>query len=275
MNKRTWGSVAIAVALTGATSAWAVGCSDSDPATPSDAGASSEASSDTGTTPTDAGADTATPQDSGTDASSDASDGGATCGTAAMGILVSIFPSGTPTAGATVAYQGCAATTTAAGGPPASWSLQVSTTPSYFRISLAGQRTTLSAEVNPAVLGAGAIPLQSMGTTLTGYDATKAHVLVSIGAASGACTKNGNTVSLPGHPEATVRYVSASGADVGASTDNAGLAWITDIVPGASPLVAPTVTPAVAGCTLNTTFSTGKVPLVVDTVTVLNAQLQP
>lgn len=255
-----------------------VACGDDDvtPITP-DAGkadASAEASAPDATT------DGAAPDaaDGGAEAAADGGgEGGASCSGNAAGILVSIFPSAGDVTGATVRYQACSGTGTATGGPPAQWSAQVAATPSWFRIDKAGFHPTNSAEINPIVFGvAQPLPLQLMGTSvLPRFDASKAHVVVSIGAANGACTKDGNTVALPGHAEATITYHSASGTDVGAATDNAGIAWITGIDPGAAPLVAPTVTPAVAGCKLNTTYSTGKVPLEVGRVTVLNAQLDP
>lgn len=202
-------------------------------------------------------------------------DGSVTCATAAMGLALGLFPSGGATSGATVAYVGCSATTTAT-GTPAMWNLMVSQQASYFRLTHTGFRTSLSAEINPVVFSAGAtLPLQLISTGLAPYDAGKAHLLVSIGTAVAPCTKAGNTVSLPGHPEAVVSYINAAGASTGGtSTSNDGLVWITGIVPGLNPVGTPTLTSGVAGCTPRTTFSTGNVNLVVDAVTVLNAEMR-
>ncbi len=202
-------------------------------------------------------------------------DGAVTCATAAMGLALGLFPSGGATSGATVGYVGCGATTTAT-GTPAMWNLMVSQQASYFRLTHTGFRTSLSAEINPVVFSAGAtLPLQLVSTGLTPYDAGKAHLLVSIGTAVTPCTKAGNTVSLPGHPEAVVSYINAAGASTGGtSTSNDGLAWLTGIVPGLNPIGTPTLTSGVSGCTPRTTFSTGNVNLVVDAVTVLNAEMR-
>ena len=249
-------------------------CGDDDAAKPptSDGGTTSDSAPPDASAPDSSKPDTGAP-----DAATDApSEGGATCGTMASGLAVTVFPSGGDASGATISYEGCAGTTTSvAGAQFATWSLMVSTTPSYFRLTKTGFHTSLSAEINPAVFAQpGALPLQLIGTAqLAGYDATKAHMIVSVGAVKNACTKDGNTVSLPGHPEAVVTYVNKNGVDVGASMSIDGLAWITGIVPGASPLVEPTVVSAVGGCTLSKTYSTGKAPTIVDTVSLINFEL--
>jgi len=199
------------------------------------------------------------------------------CSTPAMGFALGIFPSGAATAGATISYVGCSATTTAA-GVPATWMMNVSPVASYFRPTRAGFRSSNSAEINPVLFSVMAnIPLQIVGTSLAPYDATRAHLLVSIGAATAPCTKSGNTVSLPGHPEATLTYINLAGAPIGGSTTGMdGLAWFTGIVPTTPGEIAtPVLTSGIAGCTRRTTTDTGRVPLIVDTVTVMNAEMRP
>ncbi|MBL0193080.1 MAG: hypothetical protein IPQ09_02440 [Myxococcales bacterium] len=89
-----------------------------------------------------------------------------------------------------------------------------------------------------------------------------------------ACQKSGNTVSLPGHPEAVVTYVNSDGTDsASTSTQQNGLAWIRGITPGAP--VKPAFVSGVAGCTPNLAFSTGNVKLAADSVSVLNVEMKP
>jgi len=228
-------------------------------------------------TPDSATPDAATPDSAVPDSATPDSavpDGSASCGVAAMGQIVSIFPSGQSLAGGSLTYEGCAGSFTI-GATPA-WNLNVAAVPSFFKSTVAGFRTTYSAEMNPVVFSVPApIPVHVVGSAqLPGYDATKAHVVVSIGAASGACQKSGNTVSLPGHPEATVIYVNSDGTDSGGtSTLINGLVWIRGITPGAA--VKPTITSGVAGCTPNLAFSTGNVKLAADSVSVLNLEMKP
>ncbi|MBK8216334.1 MAG: hypothetical protein IPK71_21595 [Myxococcales bacterium] len=267
------------VAVLGAVARGLSGCSD-DPAVSSDASAPDSATPDTSApdsaTPDTSTPDSATPDTSTPDSATPDSggEGGATCGAAAMGQAVSIFPSGGSLAGGTLTYEGCSGTFTL--GPTPAWNLMVAAVPSFFRLQVPGFRTSYSAEMNPVVFSVPApIPLQAVGSSqLAGYDATKAHVVVSIGAASGACQKSGNTVSLPGHPEAVVTYVNSDGTDSAAtSTQQNGLVWIRGITPGAP--VKPAFVSGVAGCTPNLAFSTGNVKLVADSVSVLNVEMKP
>jgi hypothetical protein len=211
--------------------------------------------------------------DAGLDAQSDApsdagGDAGWTCSTTTLGSLRTIFPQQGDCTGATVEYTGCTKTSTATGGVNGSWGLNIAQESSFYRVSKAGWRTTLSAEI-PAGVSAGATAgLQLVGSDLTGYDATKAHVLLTMTPPTGGCTKNGNTVSLVGHPEAVIHYVSLSGADVGSSTNTDGIVWITNIDASLGARATFTLTPAVAGCNLagGGGPSTGRVPLFADTV---------
>lgn len=206
-----------------------------------------------------------------------AADAPMACSTPAMGFALGIFPSGAATSGATITYVGCSATATASAGVPATWSMNVNPVASYFRLTRSGFRASNSAEINPVLFSVSAnIPLQLVGTSLAPYDATRAHLLVSIGAATAPCTKAGNTVTLPGHPEATRTYINASGAALGGSTTGTdGLAWFTGIVPAAGEIATPVLTSGMGGCTHRFTTDTGRVPLIVDTVTVLNAEMRP
>ena len=268
-------------ALVGAALVGGGGCSDDTTgadASTADATAPDASTADAAvpdaTTVDSAAPDAAVPDAAVPDATPDSGEAGATCGVAAMGQIVSIFPSGQSLAGGSLTYEGCAGSFTI-GATPA-WNLNVAAVPSFFKSTVAGARTTYSAEMNPVVFSVPApIPVQVVGAgQLAGYDATKAHVVVSIGAASGACQKSGNTVSLPGHPEATVTYVNSDGTDSGgASTLINGLVWIRGISPGAP--VKPTITSGVAGCTTNLAFSTGNVKLAADSVSVLNVEMKP
>ncbi|MFO0666805.1 MAG: hypothetical protein U0174_22835 [Polyangiaceae bacterium] len=235
--------------------------------------------SDAGSLPSD---DAATPMDASVDAQGalDAADaavdsGPLACDTPLSGQLVSVFPSGGNVTGATVSYDGCGGSTTVSAPP--SFTLNVSKGASVLRAKLAGFHTSLSAELNPVVLSLPQIPpipLQLVDdSVLAGYNAQKAHLVVSINAASGNCTKAGNTVSVPGHAEAVVTYINNDGSDAGgASMVASGLAWITNINPGAT--VTPVIT-AAGGCKVNTTYTTGAVRLEADTVTMLGVQLAP
>ncbi len=233
--------------------------------------ASPDSSAPDSATPDSSAPDSATPDSSAPDSGAE---GGATCGASAMGQAVSIFPSGSSLVGGTLTYEGCSGSFTL-GATPA-WNLTVAAVPSFFRLQVPGFHTSYSAEMNPIVFSVPApIPLQAVGAAqLAGYDATKAHVVVSIGAASGACQKSGNTVSLPGHPEAVVTYVNSDGTDsASTSTQQNGLAWIRGITPGAP--VKPAFVSGVAGCTPNLAFSTGNVKLAADSVSVLNVEMKP
>lgn len=208
--------------------------------------------------------------DAGADADAKADAGPPVCATLTLGSLRTILPAQGDTTGATVAYDGCAKTATASGGVTGGWSLDISQLASFYRVSRTGWHTTLSPEL-PAKTSVGkTAPLQLVGTAVTGYDATKAHVVLSIAGPSDDCTKNGNTVALVGHPEAVVHYVDATGKDVGAATNADGLVWITNVDPAAGSLATLSIAPAVAGCFL-TPFGvspfTERVPLVTDTVT--------
>lgn len=209
------------------------------------------------------------------DAGSDSAvDAALTCDKALQGPFVTIFPSGGSVVGATVSYDGCSSSTTASGP---SYALSVSTTSSVLRAKLAGFHTSLTAELNPVVLALPQlppIPLQIVDDSqLQGYDAAKAHVLLTVNAAGNGCSKDGNTVTIPGHPEAVIKYLNNDGSDSGsAATINAGIAWVTNLTPGAA--VKPVVS-AAGGCKVNSTFTTGNVRLEADTVSVWGFQLDP
>jgi hypothetical protein len=249
-------------------------CTSRDSAAP-DSSAPDSASPDS-SAPDSASPDSSAPDSASLDSSAPDSgpEGGASCGAAAMGQAVSIFPSGGSLAGGTLTYEGCSGSFTL-GATPA-WNLMVAAVPSFFRLQVPGFRTSYSAEMNPIVFSVPApIPLQAVGSAqLAGYDVTKAHVVVSIGSASGACEKSGNTVSLPGHPEAVVTYVNSDGTDsASTSTQQNGLVWIRGITPGAP--VKPAFVSGVAGCAPNLAFSTGNVKLAADSVSVLNVEMKP
>ena len=121
----------------------------------------------------------------------------------------------------------------------------------------------------PAPLPASA----DVATLLPGYDATKASALIDISYASTACGMGGFTVTIDGHPEATVTYWTAGSQSAGKpdktltsapGKNSEGLISVTGINPAAPAPFKITVIGA-SGCTFSTDGlmpdgRTGKVP---------------
>ena len=203
-------------------------------------------------------------------------DGAVSCsGKKAMGSTGAMFAAkGQPTLPIDIVWNGCPnKATVTAGTPFASWTLDVGSTNGYFKTNAAGFHTTLTAEIDTAIFSASPPIFLQIVKELPGFDAAKAHVVVSLGTAKAPCTKTGAVVTAPGHAEAKIAYLDKMGAvRVGAtSMDTAALAAITNLDPSVSPTLEPKIT-EVSGCAISFTWSTPRVPLVVNTVSVMNAE---
>lgn len=277
MRHRT---LALVLSATAASVLAAPACSSDAPApagapdasVPSDAASASDAppGSD-GAAPSDGGADGSLP-----DATRE--DGGSCSGVATSGLVVQALPPGVVSGTPEIVWTTCAAKATITAGTPPKWSLEVGAGLGYYRSSLAGYKTTLTAIADSNVLKSapGAIPIQLV-QNVPGFDATKAHVVIALGTANGGCQKDGTTVAAPGHPEATVTYIDKNGSPTGgAAMTNDGLAVISGIDPTVG---GGTLDPQIAAnpgtCTISYTFATKSVPLVAGTVAIQNVESKP
>ena len=163
------------------------------------------------------------------------------------------------------------------------WSLAVPTSmPGYFRDTRAGAYPTLSGELSvptavpvPIYLWESAATDAMSGAWLPGYDPARAHLFIDINDTLGTCLKSGFVPTLPGHPEAVVRYIGGlAGVTSGLTATNSyGRMILTGITPGG--YASPTATNG--PCRLNFTriLQTGRVSLEAGSVTVLNARAEP
>jgi hypothetical protein len=265
-------------ALSSAVLAVFVACS-SDPAT------TPAPTSDAGGSDAPVAPDTGSVQDSGSDSPvvSDASDsappseGGSCAGVATSGVIGQFLPSGILSTPPDITWTTCSTKATITAGTPfQKWALDVGSGLGYYRSAATGYKTVNTAVLDSAVAKAvpGAVFLQLV-QNVPGYDATKAHVIVALGTANAPCTKDGTTVTAPGHAEAVVKYIDKDGADVGAAMNTDGLAVITNLDPTVSPTLDPAIAPTPGTCKISYTFTTKTVPLVADTVSILNAESKP
>lgn len=273
-------ALALVLSATAAALLAAPACSSDapGPAGSPDAAVSSDAAGATDAPP---GSGDAAPSDGGADSSlpdSAGGDGGSCSGVATSGLVVQVLPSGVVTGAPEISWTTCSTKATITAGTPPKWSLDVGAGLGYYRSSLAGYKTTLTAIADSNVLKSapGAIPIQLV-QTVPGFDATKAHVVVALGTASGGCQKDGTTVAAPGHAEATVTYIDKSGNPTG------GTAMTTDglaVISGIDPAVGggtldPQITANPGTCTISYTFATKSVPLVAGTVAIQNIESKP
>lgn len=248
-----------------------------DAGSDADAGSNADAGADAG-----ADADTGAPKDAGNDADADAGATATCAASIANGPVGSVFPLGANVAGASASDSHCGgnATVTANGGNDADGRYSLTTsgdTDGHIVLTGLTFHRTLSGEINHLAFagGAQAIPIQAAGSggPGTAYDATKAHIALSIGTVKNGCTKGGNTISfVSGHPEAVIKYVDNAGNDVGATTGTDGLVWISGLTPGGKTQVS--MTPSVAGCFFTYALYTGQLALETDSVTTISVTLQ-
>ncbi len=237
------------------------------------------ASTRTVAAPADAGSADAAATDA---ASSDASSCGADTVTLGGTPIVVWPPISRPLGGVSVSWIGCGApqSTTNASGL---WSLSVARSmPGYLRSTREGALPTLTGELSvpttaplPAYLWESSATAPVSAAWLPGYDPARAHVFIDINDATGGCARTGFVPTIPGHPEAVVRYVgSAAGVDGSlTSTNSYGRIVVTGLTPGG--YVSPTATNGTCRLNFARVLQTGRVRLEAGSVTVLQSRAEP
>ncbi len=233
----------------------------------------------------DAPADTRVGVDTGVDAGADSSDAGAGADAAScsgqngQGSVSSFFPAqGQVALPIEIEWNGCP-TKARASGSGFSWTLTVGSNVSYFRTTTTGFFVTNTQEMSGTIFGIGLPGLALFSVkAIPGFDATKAHVVVLLNEATNPCQKSGSVVAAPGHPEATVTYVNKDGAALvgAAAMDDDGLAVIANLDPAVGATLEPSITSG--ACQITPAFApflTKRTPLVVNTVSIFQAQAKP
>lgn len=203
---------------------------------------------------------------------------------AAGGTAIFVWPPiSRPLGGVAVSWIGCGDPLVTGTDPAGLWTMSVpQTMPGYFRNTRAGAYPTLSGELSfpltlpiPLYLWESAATDALSGQWIPGYDATKAHVFIDINDTTGGCTKVGFVPTVPGHPEAVVRYISGTSGVSGSltSTNTYGRMVITGLTPGG--FVTPTATNGTCHLNFERILQTGRVQLEAGSVTVLNSRAEP
>ncbi len=190
-----------------------------------------------------------------------------------------MFPVGFAPDDTKVRWAGCDADAVGVTPMPGSlptYSKQITASDGYFRVKALDHFDSMTAEIPGALLASlpapPPIPLQ-LFKTVPGAVPGTASAAVSIGAANKGCpTKDGFTISAPDQPGAVIKYYDKKYAEVpGATATVGGPVLLTNLDPSKK-FLKPEIT---GPCPkVSHTFSTGRLPLEADWVSILNVEVQ-